>query len=343
MADGIPRAACWLRPEQAEVIARTLRMAGIVPALAGSPEAVQTPGVARVLGCEPCDDLRLVLTAAPVDLVLIASAGVGGFGDTDVDQDLTALQLAKARGVAVATIDPIPAAAMELTGTRWVEALENGSLAELVRVVPRTRRTRMIDELHAAMETFGVLRTCSVRSQGPAVLGGLGARLFDAMDLVRTVMGVPETIDACFVAPANARGVHQLPGVSLRGLTGDLTAHLRFSDGRSGTLHLSDQCAASAFDLRALGAEGAITLTPQRMVWQGREGDLDTTDLPPSPEDFGEAALVTQLNSLCAGVGPTHAPIDYPSVLSMTHAALLSCRTGQGEAPDTIRRLMASA
>lgn len=341
MSAETPRAVCWLAPDQAGVVRGTVERAGIAVALAGSPEPTHTGEVARAMGCEACDDLRSALTGGAVDLVFIASAG--DFGHRDVDQDLTALQIAKGRAVVVATIDPIPAAAMELTGTRWIEALHNGTLGELVRVVPRTRRTRALDELHAALETFGVPRTCSVRTVGPATLGGLGARLFDAMDLVRTLMGVPETVDACFVGAGAGRGVHQLPGTSLRGLSGDLTCHLRFADGRSATAHVSDRAPTTAFDLRVMGAEGSLTLDADGLAWEHPGGEMDRTDVARADGDAGEAALVTQLSNLCAGVGPTHAPVDYPAVLSMTHAALLSCRTGQGEAPDTIRRLMQTA
>ena len=337
----MPKAACWLAPDQADAVARVLAGAGIRAAFAGSPEPSQTGQVARALGCESCDDLRSAMTALEVDLVFIASAGE--FGHRDVDQDLTALQLAKQRAVPVATIDPIPAAAMELGGTRWIEALHNGSLAELVRVVPRTRRTPALDELHAALETFGVVRTCSVRMFGPSALGSLGARLFDAMDLVRTLMGVPETLDACTVSPAKGRALHQVPGESLRGLGGDMTVHLRFADGRAAAVHLSDQAAETHFDLSLLGAEGSIRVCPERLVWRHPGGETDETPIGSEPGDAGEAAIITQLANLCAGVGPSHAPIDYPAVLSMAHAALLSCRTSQGEAPDTIRRLMKTA
>lgn len=338
MSGETPKAACWLTPDQTERIGRVLARAGIAPALAGSPEPTHTGQVARDLGCEPCDDLRSALTGAAVDLVFIADAGA--FGHTDIDQDLSALQIAKGRAVPVATVDAIPAAAMELNGTRWADALHSGTLAELVRVVPRTRRTRPMDELHHTLETFGVPRTCSFRLVGPAALGSLGARLFDAMDVVRTLMGVPEIVDACFVAPAKARGLHQLPGESLRGLTGDLTAHLRFADGRACVVHLSDQAPTTESDLRIMGAEGTITLDAGGLLWRHPAGEPDRTPLEPPDGDAGEAALAAQLSNLCAGVGPSHAPIDYPAVLSMTHAALLSCRTGQGEAPDTIRRLM---
>lgn len=340
MPDPTPKAACWLRPDQTEVVARVLAGAGITPAFAGSPEPNHTGQVANALACEPCNDLRSALTSLSVDLVFVAAAG--DFGHRDMDQDLTALQAARARAVPVATIDPIPAAAMELGGTRWIEALHNGSLADLVRVVPRTRRTPAIDELHAALETFGVPRTCSLRLMGPGVLGCLGARLFDAMDTVRTLMGVPETVDACCVSPAKGRGLHRLPGESLRDLSGDMTVHLRFSDGRSATAHLSDQSPTAAFDLAVLGSEGTIRLTPEVLAWRHADGALDETPVP-GGNSVGEAAVQVQLSNLCAGVGPSHAPIDYPGVLSMAHAALLSCRTGQGEAPDTIRRLMQTA
>ncbi|MEM9372546.1 MAG: hypothetical protein AAGA55_02795 [Planctomycetota bacterium] len=344
MTDGTPRAACWLRPEQTGVVSRVLDAAGIRPITAGAPEPSQTGRVANDLGCEPCDDLRAALTSSDPDLVLIASPGE--FGESDLDQDLGALQQARARAVPVATLEPVPASAMSLSGTRWAEALENGSLAESIRFAPRTRRTPAIDELNALLETFGVPRSGAIRMHAPNTLGSLGARLFDAMDLTRALFGVPESIDACCVTPTNGRGLHQLPGDTLRSLEGDLTVHLRFPDGRSLSAHLSDRAPSSSFDLRLIGAEGIVDVNHERLTWLHTSGESDETVIKGPDDgarDFCEAALITQLKQLCSGVGPTHAPIDYSGVLSMTHAALLSCRTGQGESPDTIRRLMQSA
>lgn len=344
MTEGTPRAACWIRPEQAGLVARVLASAGIEAAAAGSPEPTQSSQVARDLGCEPCDDLRQALTTGGFDLVLIGAPG--DFGHADLDRDMGALLQARSRALPIATLEPIPASAMALTGTRWAETLDSGAMAENVRFVARTRRTPAIDELHALLETFGVPRSGAIRVNGPATLGTLGARMFDAMDLTRSLFGVPESIDACCVTPASGRGVHQVPGETLRSLAGDLTAHLRFADGRSLTMHLSDQAARSSFDLRLIGPEGIVDVRPDRLTWQHTSGEIDEGTVKHADtgsDDAGEAALVTQLKNLCSGVGPKHAPIDYPGVLSMTHAALLSCRTGQGESPDTIRRLMQSA
>jgi len=344
MTEGTPRAVCWLRPEQSGVVARVLDRAGIKPVKAGSPDSASTGRAAQELACEPCDDLRTALTSGDIDLILIATPG--DFGHAELDQDMGALQQARARAVPVATLEPIPDSAMALAGTRWGESLDNGSLADLIRFAPRTRRTPAIDELHALLETFGVPRSGAIGMHGPGVLGSLGARVFDAMDLTRALFGVPEAIDACCVTPAIGRGIHQVPGETLRSLTGDLTAHLRFSDGRSLTMHLSDQAVRSSFDLRLIGPEGIVDTSPERITWQHASGEIDETAVrctQTESDDPGEAALVTQLKALCAGVGPKHAPIDYAGVLSMTHAALLSCRTGQGESPETIRRLMQSA
>lgn len=341
MTKGTPRAVCWLREDQTDLIARVLAASGIAPVGAGCPEPAHTGQVAQALGCDPCSDLRSALTGAEADLILIAAPG--DFAHEDVSPDLTALQMAKSRGVPVATLEPIPASAMTLSGTKWVEALDSGALAELIRFAPRTRRTRAIDELHALLETFGVPRSGAIRMHGPATMGSLGARLFDAMDLTRTLFGVPETVDACCVTPATGRAVHRAPGENLRALEGDLTAHLRFPDGRSLTLMLSDRPPTGAFDARLIGTEGVIDVSHARLDWQHPSGSLDSTELHTDESDPSEAALIAQLQNLCAGVGPKHAPIDYPAVLSMTHAALLSCRTGQGESPDTIRRLMLSA
>ena len=56
-----------------------------------------------------------------------------------------------------------------------------------------------------------------------------------------SLLGEPETIDAAYIAPGHGKGVHALPGESLRGLEGDLTANLRFADGRAAGLAVSNQ------------------------------------------------------------------------------------------------------
>lgn len=86
-----------------------------------------------------------------------------------------------------------------------------------------------------------------------------------------------------------------------------------------------------------MGAEGHIVVDDAGFRWFNRSGEVVDSF---STEPEGDGTLTKQLVELCSGVGPKHAPVDYAANLSMTHAALLSTRTGQGETPESIRRLL---
>jgi len=345
---GSTSAMIWAVPEQVEMLAGVLSAGGIGVIGAGCPVSAQTGTVAQGFGCGVQDDLRHMLSSETPDLVLLAAPG--GFGHREIEGDLGALQQAHSREVAVATMEPIPGEATVISGTSWGDALHSGAFGEFVRVVPMVRRGRLIDELMATLETFGVIRSMSVSISAPGVFGSLGARVFEAMDLVRTLVGVPEIIDASYQAGglggSGSHGLHQLPGQSLRELHGTMTAHLRMGDGRGVLVQVSDQVGRSGLSMTLLGDEGEIRLWDtgfRRLDTTGTVIDsftMETGDAVDPTIDPSSVRLTEQLIQLCSGVGPVRSPVDHASVLAMGHTALLSARTGQGETPETIRRLL---
>jgi len=331
----------WARPEQADPIRRAVERAGISIVGAGCPDPTRGGEVAQSLACEHIDDLRRMLSAESPDLVLLADPG--SFGDRDLETDLVALQQAHSRETAVATLEPIPAEATMVSGTSWTDSLQSGALSQFVQQVPLLRHARVLEELASSLETFGRIRSMSCSLMTPSVLGSLGARLFDTMDLVRTFVGVPETIDASYASGSSRPGLHELPGQSLRGLHGVLTVHARMPDGRGAIVQISDQAGRSTLSMNLIGAEGNIQLTDRgftRYDASGAEIDSCVIELD-AGTDPTEARLSEQLIQVCSGVASTtRAPVDHASVLAMGHTALLSARTGQGETPETIRRLL---
>jgi hypothetical protein len=336
------RCILWLDPDQAPVLKRVLDRADIELVGAGSPDSARTGQVASDLGCEPVDDLRTALTSFDADLMVLGNPG--RFADEAQDADLDSLKSAHARNLCVASLEPIPAAANGIGGTSFAEALSNGALNELSRFVPTTRHTPMIVELYTVLETFAPIRSCNITLGIPRAMGSLGARLFDAMDLVRSIMGIPNIIDASYISPTAGRGLHPLPGHTLRNLHGEFSMNLRFSDGRCASLLISDQVGASTINMTMLSNEGHITADNTGFKWHNTAGEeIDSyTSNDPQDIDPSEIEFSNQLIELCSGVGPKHAPIDYPSVLSMTHATLLSTRTGQGESPRAVEQLLLS-
>ena len=336
-----PRCVIWTTPEQAPLLGEILRDAGIELIGAGCPDPARTGQVATALGCAPADDLRQAMTTLDTDMVLLGEAGT--FGEEANDADLEALRAAHARNVCVATLDPIPATASGIIGTSFAEALHQGVLGSFASFVPLLRYRPVLIEIASLMDTFAPVRSASITIAGPAGLGSLGARLFNALDLTRWLMGVPSVIEAAYVSPRAGRGMHPLPGQTLRALHGEITMNLRFSDGRCAALYLSDQFSANTLSMTLASAEGQIALDQNGFVWMNYSGEqVDSHIAPDAALNTDRGAMQQELTELCAGVSPSRPPIDFTSVLSMTHAALLSTRTGQGESPHDVEQLMLS-
>ncbi len=336
------RCILWLEPDQAPPLKRVLECADIELVGAGSPDSARIGQVASDLECDPIDDLRHALASADADLVLLGSPA--RFADQAQDADLDGLKAAHARHVCVATLEPVPATVNAIGGTSFAEVLQTGAINELAQMMPMTRYTPMVDELCTVFETFAPIRSCSITLGMPQVLGSLGARLFDAMDLIRSLIGIPDIIEAAYISPTVGRGLHPLPGQSLRDLHGEFTLNLRFSDGRCASLLLTNQVGASMIHMTLMSTEGHISANNDGFKWFNPDGEMiDSYNAPQTKDaDLSETALVNQLIECCTGVGPKRAPIDYPSVLSMTHATLLSTRTGQGESPRAVEHLLLS-
>ncbi|MHA7812496.1 MAG: hypothetical protein ACX94C_03750 [Phycisphaerales bacterium] len=336
-----PRCVLWTNPEQAGALAQALRDAGIDLIGAGCPDSARTGQVATEIACDPVDDLRHSLTSLDTDMILLGDAG--SFGEEPNDADLDALRSAHARNVCVATLEPIPATASGMAGTNFSEALHQGVLGSFASFTPLVRYRPIISELSAVLETYAPVRSAMLRYTGPAALGTLGSRLFNMLDLTRWLIGVPSMIEAAYVSPRSGRGMHPLPGETLRGLHGEITMNLRFSDGRCASMYLSDQFHHNDVGMTLASGEGHITLDQHGFVWLNPTGNkVDSHESPDATQNTDAGALRVGLTELCSGVAPSRPPIDYASVLSMTHATLLSTRTGQGESPHDVEQLMLS-
>ena len=163
------------------------------------------------------------------------------------------------------------------------------------------------------------------------------------MGLVFSLMGSPEVIDASGVAPVGgAAPLHAED--SLRDLHGDLSAILRYPDGRAASVVVSNQ--APGWDHAALliGQEGRLRIDDTSMTWAHPGAEDPDTHAVVWPARFeGLDAFGRALgDSVCRLLdpnAPASAPVEHERVLAMSQAALLSARTGQGESPEVIRRL----
>ena len=316
--------------------------AGLTVIAAGTPDTrVAGPDLAAALHAEPVSDLRRALASTDADLVVFAAAGAG---QDYVLDDPELLRSLADRGVRLASLEPTPAAAVDLP--RFAKA--GGD--DLVRFVPSTRRSRGFRSAAEVIQTMGAPRTLAVSQRSGVGQGSLFARLFDAMEIVFSILGEPESIDAGNAGPVSASGVHLAPGESLRDLRGDMTANLRFGGARSCSLALSDS-AGRWFRGATLVAQGGSLRMDDKsfelIAPDGRTIDRSRSRLASGSRDDPGAvdAIAEQLTQLLDPRAPRLPPLagqGHAAVLAMCEAALLSARTGQPESPTTFLRLAAA-
>ncbi|MCC6659783.1 MAG: hypothetical protein IT437_02735 [Phycisphaerales bacterium] len=326
------RADVWLAPEQAPLVREIAAAAGLSIGRAGSPLRGQSGGVAADLGAVVADDLRAALAAADGELFLITDPG--DFGTGQEDGEAEAIAAARARGVRIVTLEPVPATPLELAHA-WTVPVDGVRPAESVVMCGTLAACPALRDGEFA-SSFGAARTLNVCAWSRPEEGTLGARLWSAMDLVRRLMGEPETVDAAYVAPGRARGLHALPAESLRGLSGDMACNCRFGDGRAASITVSNHAAAWGRSVTMLGEGGRATIGAGT-EWIGADGKSHEPGRRSRAASAGEE-LGAEIRRVLDGETP-EPPVDHAAVLAMCHAALLSCRTGQAEYPATIRRM----
>lgn len=402
-----PTAIIWAEPSQASWLFAAVKRAGLLVAGAGSPEPGRGAELAAALTGDRdaiplFDDLRAVLTSASADLIIIAAPGdfAGGQRQGAMDrEDAAALATCRARGIRVATLEPMPCSALQLnipvesaamvssaveTETEVITgpsgagaALGSGAPARTegdkprprqlidagggwARPTPLLRLSRAVRDAADVLEQFGHIRTILIEAWCGHGQGSLGARLFDAMDCVVSYFGVPEQVDSTYIWPARGRTLHHASGETLRGLRGDLTANLRFADGRAAAIAISDHGARWSRSLTLIGDGGRLRITDDALMgtgagtggftWLSADGASVDTSRSSGPrrkrgqtERSDEAlvdAFADQLVRLLDSRIPPPAPTDYAGVLAAAGAAMLSARTGEAESSQTILRMV---
>ena len=360
----VPTALLWIEPEQADFFRVACDAAGLAIAHAGTPVAGKSREVAELLGAEPMDDLRASLARAENVLVVLGTtAGVDASGNGETDSLLGCLD----RGLSIASLEPLPASILDVRASAFGTSEEDGmglSLGpepapapglddgeELASFVPLARLSRSVRDAAEVIAQLGALRMVSVQALSGPGQGSLGARVYDSMELVLWLLGQPDRVDAAYVAPpvARGRGVHQLPGESLRGLEGDLCANMRFADGRAASVVASSLAGRWSRTITLVGENGRVRIYDDGLEWIGPDGRIidatrDTARVRGSAateQPIGPAvrAVADQLTRLADTDRAPDAPTNLTAVLAATGAALLSARTGEGESPDTILRM----
>ncbi len=341
------RAVLWLERAQEDFALALLEATGMIPSAIGVADA-SSRGRADALAAAYPDaqnatDLRLALTTADADLALFLSA----VGARDTLDDPTALAIALERGMKLATIEPAPASALDFT--RFERSLGQ---PDALRIIPALTRAPVFTHALELLEQLAPVRTLSVSMRGAKGHGTLFARLFDAMDIVLTLLGEPETIDAAVCGPVVPGRVHLAPGDSLRDLRGDLTANLRYAGACAASLSLSDNAGRWFRGVTVVGHGGCLRFDDTSYEFIDPSGKtLDSSSAkdrrgrknPGAAHDLAAGACAERLNSLFDPRAVVHAPRKVSTILAMAETALLSARTGAPESPDAMLRMAGAA
>lgn len=359
-----PRIIAFLDPAQVPLIRAVAAAVDVELVGAGSPVKGQSGGVAAELACPAVDDLRSVLTDGACDAVLVASPGDFGAAEGSAGVDARAVQAAYARGVGVASLEPLPASALDVRGV-WNDSQAGLVAAAVPRFVGLPRRLRAFRDAAEPLEQFGPARFLVVESLARPEEGSLAARMMAACHTVVSLMGEPEVVDAAYVS--TAAGGRIAPADTLVSLRGDLTAMMRFSDGRAAAIAASSQGARWGFGATLLGPEGRIRVHHMGFSWRAADGSLrDELRLDEARESpayasnpheeglFGVLrepsapsashqpavdALSESLSRILDPDIPDEGPIELETVLCVMQAAMLSARTGQPERPQMFRNV----
>lgn len=340
---GPVRTIVWLERSQVELMSAVRAASGLEVVGAGSPVKGQSAAVADALGTAAVTDLRAVLATGECELVLIGAPGLFG---TDAD-DASALAQARARRVRVATLEPIPACALDLGAPQWAGGRAAARPVDAVRFIPLTRTGAAFRQVEQVLDDFGPIQSVVIEMWSRQEEGSLGARLFDALDLVVALLGEPETVDAVWSAGQEAAGPASPPGQSLRDLHGDLVALLRFGDGRQATLAASDRGGRWNRNVTLLGGGGRLRVYDDGFEWIGPAGvRVDSSrsatarrDQSPSPP-HAVAAMADALDRWLDPAQPESGVVNHEAVHVVAQAALLSARTRHAESPEAIRRMV---
>lgn len=312
------RLIVWAEPGQETLVREAIDRSGLTLAAVGSEEPSAAAGLSRSLAVEPAGNLRSAIQRTDVDLLWLATAR---------PMDSSQRRLLRETGLPTASCQPIPATCQEV--------LADPAEARTARFVPLFRQSPGFSTACEALAEFGPPQTAALHLASGPGQGTLLARLFDALDLFRGLLGEALTMDAALAA---AQG--RVPE-TLGAMKGHMTLNTRFPGGGCGCALVSDAGGGWCRRLTLLGSGGRLQIEDRGFLWTSPDGRTIDSH---RQEQLSPGELVgLQLRRLL-GHPPTGEPTEpasaYPTILAMCETALLSCRTGQTESPSKLREML---
>lgn len=324
--------SAWLSPSQAPMLRRVGELLQLPIVRAGSPDLGQSHAVANDLLAQPATDLRQLLVDPQARVVLILAAG--SFGTDPASADASILAAAASRGVRVLSLDPIPASALDLASPEWQAP---GATAAF-RPLSLFRHSPTVRDALDLLPDLGPIRLAHAELLASPDETSLGSRLFDGIELLLSLMGDPDTIDASPVPPS---GLPISTPDSLRKLAGGLSAHLRWTDGRAATLTTSNHAGGWRRRVLLIADKGRLTVDDVGIEWRDISGSLRESPSERTPHTSAAHCIAHAVARALEPGSPADPPIHLAPVLCAAQAAMLSARTRQTESLANISRILA--
>ncbi len=310
------RTVVWLREDQAALAHDVARAAGLKLVGAGSADRARA-GAPASLRVPSVDDLRVTLVEGDAECVWLMDAGDFGADPGDA----RALLRAAERGVRVITHTPIPASGLEAGDPAWSARAGTSRAIDIATFVPATRAGDGWRSARDVFELLGDVRAISVAMTATPAAVSTGALLYDAINVVESLVGEIDTIDA-------ASGGESAE--TLRALRGHCAAVVRGTEGRVASISVAPGGAWSR-RVSVHAIEGTLEIGEAGFRWVRTDGSIDSGG---TPEDRAAPRVIAgAIERALHPAASDERPGDPARLLSVAQAALLSARTGHPEHP----------
>ncbi len=302
------RCAVWAAPEQLQLLQRAFDTDALTCAVLGCDDPAARDSMAAALQAEPVDDVRQLLLSPSIDAAWLAAPGV-----LDADIDAMAGDL------------PVPVA----TSAPFVEGFQPDLYGkDNVHFIPLLRGGPTWLAASGCIELLGDVHCIQVSATAGDHQTSLRALLLDAADLVVHVAGMPEEV---FAAQSGGPMTPDPTG----GIAGHLTSTMRFANGCTASITVSDGGGSWVRRATVLGTGGRVMVTDEGVSWTDPDGEAQ--EAPPT-ESHATAGALSQWH-LCRLGDDKPDPQPSPDVALLCETLRLSCVTGQVEQVDHVARM----
>ncbi|MCH2133406.1 MAG: hypothetical protein MK116_06625 [Phycisphaerales bacterium] len=310
------RCLAWGTLSQLLMMEAAAALDGLEITLAGCPVPDESRELAESLEAERVDDLRAALLRDDWDVAWLTAPGC-------LDADIRRLIRELDRPVATSTQ---PADSVQVL-------VGEPDTPQRARFIPLMRHGRPFRGAEQVLENFGARHSAHIEMIAGCDGVTSSSLLYDAMDLVHGVFGMPDNL---FAARAGVTAMTNDGPID-----GHIVVSLRYPDRCAAAVSIAEGGGQWSRRVAILGEGGRLIVSDDGVEWLSADGDVldagrgQTTNIPTAGEVAGHHLKRLALN---------REPIDEIDMsldaLCLCEAVRLSCVTGQVEDPARIARML---